>query len=200
VRGRAWEAPLDALPPGNLERREESARSGVRRRLDLLDQQVAVIAYRGGNVDFRFWQIIDRTGGERVESDGGAVIVRLETMMTGMGRNRIRLRRKLTPSIFGISTSSVSTSGIQFLDLVARGVGVARRPSTSIEGSPESSSVSNRRTSAESSTINTPMRLLGLIVVQSNNSISSPAGCSASASGNARRSRRRLSTRAASSA
>ena len=32
-------------------------------------------------------------------------------MMTGMGRNRIRLRRKFTPSIFGISTSSVSTSG-----------------------------------------------------------------------------------------
>jgi hypothetical protein len=39
-----------------------------------------------------------------------------DTITTGIGRSRMRLRRKVTPSIFGISTSSVMTSG--FSDLI----------------------------------------------------------------------------------
>ena len=35
-----------------------------------------------------------------------------DTITTGIGRSRIRLRRKVRPSIFGISMSSVSTSGL----------------------------------------------------------------------------------------
>jgi hypothetical protein len=38
-----------------------------------------------------------------------------EHITTGIGRNRIRLRRNCTPSIFGISTSSVTTSGFSAL-------------------------------------------------------------------------------------
>jgi hypothetical protein len=38
-----------------------------------------------------------------------------DTITTGMGRNRIRLLRKVRPSILGISTSRVSTSGLSRL-------------------------------------------------------------------------------------
>ena len=38
-----------------------------------------------------------------------------DTITTGIGRRRIRLRRKVTPSMRGISTSSVSTSGFSVL-------------------------------------------------------------------------------------
>jgi len=38
-----------------------------------------------------------------------------DTITTGIGRNRIRLLRKVKPSMRGISTSRVSTSGSSFL-------------------------------------------------------------------------------------
>jgi hypothetical protein len=41
--------------------------------------------------------------------------VREETITTGIGRSRINFSRKSMPSMRGISTSSVSTSGLYFL-------------------------------------------------------------------------------------
>ncbi|CSH94573.1 Uncharacterised protein [Shigella sonnei] len=41
--------------------------------------------------------------------------VKEETITTGIGRKRINFSRKSSPSIRGISTSSVSTSGLNFL-------------------------------------------------------------------------------------
>jgi hypothetical protein len=40
--------------------------------------------------------------------------VREETITTGIGRSRINFSRKSMPSMRGISTSSVSTSGLYF--------------------------------------------------------------------------------------
>jgi hypothetical protein len=38
-----------------------------------------------------------------------------DTITTGIGRSRMRLRKKVSPSMRGISTSSVSTSGFSSL-------------------------------------------------------------------------------------
>src|SRR5665213_504906 len=78
-----------------------------------------------------------------------------ETMMTGMGRRRIRLDRKVSPSMRGISTSSVSTSGFSALIRSRAISGSLATPTTSISPHSLRISVSIWRTSEESSTINT---------------------------------------------
>jgi hypothetical protein len=43
------------------------------------------------------------------------LVVRLETMITGIGRRRMIFSRNSMPFMFGISTSSVITSGFKAL-------------------------------------------------------------------------------------
>ena len=60
----------------------------------------------------------DLQGAARVAS--APARVRLETMITGIGRSRMTLSRKSSPFMLGISISSVITSGIERLDRRAR--------------------------------------------------------------------------------
>src|ERR1035438_3284615 len=83
-----------------------------------------------------------------------------DTMMTGIGRRRIRLDRKVSPSMRGISTSSVSTSGFSALIRSRAISGSLAAPTTSISAHSLSISVSIWRTSEESSTISTRTFLL----------------------------------------
>ncbi len=55
-----------------------------------------------------------------------------ETMTTGMGRSRMRLARKVKPSMRGISTSSVSTSGFVSLIFSRATKGSEAVPTTSM--------------------------------------------------------------------
>src|SRR5882757_1845690 len=75
-----------------------------------------------------------------------------EHMTTGMGRSRIRLRRNARPSMRGISTSRVSTSGFSNLILSRATYGSGAVPTTSMSGSEFKISVSSWRMTAESST------------------------------------------------
>ena len=52
--------------------------------------------------------------------------VSVETMMTGVGRSRMIFSRNSSPSMFGISMSSVTTSGVEHFDRLARLVRVRR--------------------------------------------------------------------------
>ena len=61
--------------------------------------------------------------------------VRLETMTTGIGRSRIIFSRNSRPFIFGISTSSVITSGLSALIASRASSGSAASPTTSMSGS-----------------------------------------------------------------
>ncbi len=76
-------------------------------------------------------------------------------MTTGMGCPRMSFSRKVSPSIFGISTSSVSTSGFKALIFSRAMYGSGADPITSISGSLARSAVSTCRIKAESSTIST---------------------------------------------
>src|SRR5882757_8789324 len=78
-----------------------------------------------------------------------------EHMTTGMGRSRIRLRRNARPSMRGISTSRVSTSGFSNLILSRATYGSGAVPTTSMSGSEFKISVSSWRMTAESSTTKT---------------------------------------------
>src|SRR6202162_1249011 len=78
-----------------------------------------------------------------------------EHMTTGMGRNRMRLRRNARPSMRGISTSSVSTSGLSDLIFSRATYGSGAVPTTSMPGSELRISVNSRRMTAESSTTKT---------------------------------------------
>ncbi len=62
-------------------------------------------------------------------------------MTTGMGRRRIRLRRKVSPSMRGISTSSVSTSGLSWRIISRATWASLAQPTTSMPGSPRRISV-----------------------------------------------------------
>ena len=78
-----------------------------------------------------------------------------DTINTGIGRRRISFSRKSRPSIFGISTSSVSTSGLVCLISSRATSGSGAVPTTSISGWLLTISAITLRISAESSTIST---------------------------------------------
>lgn len=65
-----------------------------------------------------------------------------EIMTTGVGRRRMRFSRNTSPSIRGISTSSVITSGLRRLIFSRASNGSAAEPTTSMPGSRERISVS----------------------------------------------------------
>src|ERR1700733_508493 len=81
--------------------------------------------------------------------------VREEHITTGMGRSRMRLRKNARPSMRGISTSSVSTSGLSNLIFSRATYGSGAVPMTSMSGSEFRISVSSWRMTAESSTTRT---------------------------------------------
>ena len=78
--------------------------------------------------------------------------VRDDTITTGMGRRRISFSRKSSPSMRGISTSSVSTSGLWRLISSRATSGSGAVATTSMSGWLLMISVIRPRTSAESST------------------------------------------------
>src|SRR5258706_295857 len=81
--------------------------------------------------------------------------VSVDTITTGVGRKRISFSRKSMPSIFGISTSSVSTSGFRARIISRATSGSGAAPIASMSLCLLMISVSRLRTSAESSMINT---------------------------------------------
>jgi hypothetical protein len=81
--------------------------------------------------------------------------VSVDTITTGIGRRRIRRSRKSRPSIFGISTSSVSTSGF-IARIISRATsGSGAEPIASMSVCLLMISVSRLRTRAESSITST---------------------------------------------
>ena len=81
--------------------------------------------------------------------------VSVETITTGIGRRRIRRDRKSSPSMRGISTSSVMTSGLR-LRIISRATsGSEAAPMHSMSIWRLMISVRMERTSAESSTTTT---------------------------------------------
>ena len=78
-----------------------------------------------------------------------------EQMTTGIGRCAMILRRKVRPSIRGISMSSTMTSGSSFSSRRAAANGSAAVPMISMSGSSPRIDVMIWRTDAESSTIST---------------------------------------------
>src|SRR4051812_11659834 len=84
--------------------------------------------------------------------------VSVETISTGIGRRRIRRSRKSRPSIFGISTSSVSTSGLAARISSRAAIGSGAAPTTVMSRCALMISVSSLRMRAESSTTTTRMR------------------------------------------
>src|SRR5688572_15376944 len=78
-----------------------------------------------------------------------------ETITTGIGRRRIRFSRNVMPSMRGISTSSVMTSGLRLLMRSRAAYGSLAVPTTSISRERVSIAVRSLRTSAESSTTRT---------------------------------------------
>jgi hypothetical protein len=81
--------------------------------------------------------------------------VSVEQMTVGMGRSAICWRRKVRPSMPGISMSSSSTSGWHLRMAGAASSGLGALPASSISGWPCSSMVTVWRTMAESSMTNT---------------------------------------------
>ncbi len=81
--------------------------------------------------------------------------VRVETITTGIGRSRIRRERNSRPSMRGISTSSVITSGLSSRIISRATSGSAAAPTQTMSFCRLMISVSRLRTSAESSTTTT---------------------------------------------
>src|SRR5258708_4222416 len=81
--------------------------------------------------------------------------VSVETITTGVGRKRINRSRNSSPSILGISISSVSTSGFNARIISRATSGSGAAPIASRSGWRFTISVSRLRTSAESSMIRT---------------------------------------------
>jgi hypothetical protein len=81
--------------------------------------------------------------------------VSVDTMTTGIGRSAMIFFRNVSPSMCGISTSSVTTSGLSALICSRAICGSSAVPTTSISGSVDSSVANNWRITDESSTINT---------------------------------------------
>ncbi len=81
--------------------------------------------------------------------------VSVDTITTGIGRRRISLDRKSMPSMRGISTSSVMTSGFRLRIISRAANGSLAEPTHSMSVWRLMISVSRLRTSAESSTTTT---------------------------------------------
>jgi len=81
--------------------------------------------------------------------------VRVDTITTGIGRRRISRERNSSPSILGISTSSVMTSGLSSRIISRACSGSLAAPMHTMSGCLLMISVSRLRTSAESSTTTT---------------------------------------------
>ena len=79
----------------------------------------------------------------------------LEIMTTGNGRRRMTFSRNASPSIFGISTSRVITSGLSALIASRASSGSDASPTTSITGSWDRAAAIRPRIVAESSTTST---------------------------------------------
>ena len=82
--------------------------------------RAAVFTFCGSSPNMQFAgnglaDAIERADFQRRDGGLGASLVRLETMITGVGRSRMILSRKSSPFIFGISMSSVTTSGLSAL-------------------------------------------------------------------------------------
>jgi len=107
----------------------------------------ANVSYRLGD-DFRRAEFQCPDGGFR------AFCVRLETTTTGIGRNAMSRSRKSSPSMRGISMSSVMTSG-ERLDTLPRDQRIRRCSNHLKFAVSRNMSESNSRMSAESSTIST---------------------------------------------
>ncbi len=94
-------------------------------------------------------------------------LVRPETMITGIGRSFMIFPRKVRPSIFGISTSSVMTSGLRSLIICRARNGSGAAPTTLISGSESRMEANILRITAESSTITTRIfRAIEILVEQ----------------------------------
>ena len=83
------------------------------------------------------------------------LLVSVETMITGIGRSRMIFSRNSRPSIFGISTSSVMTSGLSALMASRASSGLLASPTTLMAGSLDSAAAIMLRMVAESSTTRT---------------------------------------------
>jgi len=86
-----------------------------------------------------------------------------ETITTGMGLSRISFSRKASPSIFGISTSRVRTSGLSALIRSRATKGSGAVPTTSRSGWELMISLKSARIRAESSTTRTLMAIRVLL-------------------------------------
>ncbi len=87
------------------------------------------------------------------------LVVRVETITTGSGWSRISLSRNCSPFMFGISMSSVTTSGESSLILARASIGSSAVPTTVMSPSRPRVRVSTSRMSAESSTTSTLIML-----------------------------------------
>lgn len=87
-----------------------------------------------------------------------------ESMITGMGRRRMSLPRKSSPSIRGISTSRVSTSGLCCLINSRATSGSGAVATISISSSLLTISVTSLRINAESSTQRTRIARLAVML------------------------------------
>ena len=86
--------------------------------------------------------------------------VSVEHMTTGVGRSVMIFFKKVMPSMRGISTSRVMTSGQSFSIFAWVNIGSWAEPITSMPVTPSSISVSTFLTTAESSIINTRIAIL----------------------------------------
>jgi hypothetical protein len=86
--------------------------------------------------------------------------VMLDTITTGKGRRRMTLSRKSRPFMFGISTSSVITSGSSALIAARASIASPACPTTSMEGSRMRVAAMTPRMVAESSTTRTRTRFM----------------------------------------
>jgi len=104
--------------------------------------------------------------------------VSVETITTGVGRRRISRSRKSSPSILGISTSSVSTSGFMARIISRATIGSGAAPMASMSGCLLMISDSRLRTSALSSMMRTRVLLMNspAQAAAQNNSMSPATG------------------------
>jgi len=94
---------------------------------------------------------------------GAPWVVKVEQMMTGVGRVLMIWRKKVMPSMRGISTSSTITSGHSFSMARMANSGSEWAPISSMPASADSSEPTTCRTTAESSTTMALMRFVSLM-------------------------------------
>jgi hypothetical protein len=113
------------------------ARFDAARKFHLGDDLVRHFGRATGHVDPGFGDEIHRAQFQRPQRGLQPRSVSEETMSTGRGCARISFSRKVSPSMRGISTSSVITSGWRRWILSHAAYGSAAEPITSIAGSRE---------------------------------------------------------------